>query len=790
MFVLVRACLSTRAKSLERDLCHLDVCPFLSDSLRDGGKREGGAFERENLHRPHMGALHRPHMGALQARRRASRAFQHEVSDIARKFEMKLDELLNPWLEPFVDEILTDFAKTMVENVEWKAVVKIVHDKIDKMSTGSWRTLQTAFAFEFKGSYRTLDLFKCFFSKFALPCHSILEAIIEKLRNKVVELVQNFMIDEIVTTLATHANEGSSRRSGGGVSEDVKKLVKNAVLLTVSDSSQTLILDEALGVLKRLFKSGHKSLKTQLYESQVKSLRDNLLSKSSAGDRTPDPKNKDRRKQGGKDLNVMYKDIVFQNADSVIVGARDDFVQQVGKMVEKTLKEMKSRLVQGKSSGRSKPKGLPVLLKLRRECFKCIHEANAESASEGDNRLPLLLEEFSSKWQKYWSDDAQADSAEMDDYSSRLVGTIYLRHLLINLEECEGLAPKCKQKQGKVGRSEAQLVPFRQIREAIKKMKTGPASVDLDLHYHAFTDQLKRWKLEIWHPSVPTKDSNSLFWTLNQFLSKQRLVPDDGGGGAEAATEADVSAKKLRQAIVGIVERKHTTEDQCGQFKNCYGKSVQDWAREMRKEEQHGDEVCIEYFARHFKLNFRVYSPVLENPLEFPTYLEMGVSLNATSVFRIAHLPCEPGSKEVRREYYVPVWPAAVKLPPDTPTGTPVRDVKPYETDGEFTKNTQEYNSVRRGKIKDDQQTGRLSVVDDTDMQGQMQIREKQAKKTRELFMEQENFKQYWEAHKSRTNGEMYCLHKASGVKCWFPEFRQVCNGMHETIKIPEGMPR
>jgi putative lipoic acid-binding regulatory protein len=216
-------------------------------------------------------------------------------------------------------------------------------------------------------------MFTCFFSKFALPCHSILETIIEKLRNKVVELVQNFMIDEIVTTLATHANEGSSRRSGGGVSEDVKKLVKNAVLLTVSDSSQTLILDEALGVLKRGFKGGHKSLKAQLYESQVKSLQDNLLSKSSAGDRTSDPKNKDRRKQGGKDLNVMYKDIVVHNANSVIGGARDHFVHQVEKMVEKTLKEMKSRLVQGKSSGRSKPKGLPVLLKLRRECFKCIH---------------------------------------------------------------------------------------------------------------------------------------------------------------------------------------------------------------------------------------------------------------------------------------------------------------------------------------------------------------------------------------------------------------------------------
>jgi hypothetical protein len=293
VFVLVRACLSTHAKSLERDLCHLDVCPFLSDCLRDGGKREGGAFESLRKLAPTS------HGGLAQASRRASRAFQDQVSDIASKFEMKLDELLNPWLESFVDEILTEFANTMVENVEEKAVVKIVHEKIDKMSTGSWRTLQTAFACEFKGSYRTLDLFKCFFSKFALPCHSILETIIEELRNKVVELVQNFMIDEIVTTLATHANEGSSRRSGGGVSEDVKKLVKNAVLLTVSDSSQTLILDETLGVLKRGFKGGHKSLKAQLYESQVKSLQDNLLSKSSAGDRTSDPKNKDRRKQGG-----------------------------------------------------------------------------------------------------------------------------------------------------------------------------------------------------------------------------------------------------------------------------------------------------------------------------------------------------------------------------------------------------------------------------------------------------------------------------------------------------------
>ena len=120
--------------------------------------------------------------------------------------------------------------------------------------------------------------------------------------------------------------------------------------------------------------------------------------------------------------------------------------------------------------------------------------------------------------------------------------------------------------------------------------------------------------------------------------------------------ELDESTK-LRQAIVDIVLQRHATPEKRDEFKKCYDMSVQDWARQMRRVEEHGDDICIEYFARHFKLFFRVYSPVLDNPLQFPTYLDKGISewADVTSVFRIAHLPCEPGSNEVRQRRYVPV---------------------------------------------------------------------------------------------------------------------------------------
>ena len=85
----------------------------------------------------------------------------------------------------------------------------------------------------------------------------------------------------------------------------------------------------------------------------------------------------------------------------------------------------------------------------------------------------------------------------------------------------------------------------------------------------------------------------------------------------------------LRSAIVDMVEQMHATPEQREQCEGYYGKPVQGWAREMRKPGTPGDEICIEYFARHFKLSFRVYSPVLKRPLQFPTYLDMGGEISS-----------------------------------------------------------------------------------------------------------------------------------------------------------------
>ena len=77
-----------------------------------------------------------------------------------------------------------------------------------------------------------------------------------------------------------------------------------------------------------------------------------------------------------------------------------------------------------------------------------------------------------------------------------------------------------------------------------------------------------------------------------------------------------------------------------------------------------GDAVCIEYFARHFDVNIRVYTPVCAEPLQFPMYLDdlethMRTVVDAPpscplSVYRLTHLTFESG-KEVRPNYSVPV---------------------------------------------------------------------------------------------------------------------------------------
>ena len=730
----------------------------------------------------------------MQARRRASRVFQHEVSAIAMRFETELDRLLSNWArDTIAGKVLPKVADKMVEQVDERNVVELVHKKMDRLTTQQWRTLQLAFARELKGSYRQLDLFKSFFSKFALPT-SPLEESMEGLRKMVEELVQTFMREEIIATLASETSEGSSTRSGAGVSEAVKELVKEAVqhCVAVGGSQQTLTLEEAFGVLKRGLKGGHSSLKVMLYESQVESLQSHLLSQSSSDGTSI----KDRRKKDGQWLLGMYKEIVSRKASNVIEGAKQGFCDRVEESVDQILKLLKSRFI----DRRGKSKSLPVLLKIRRECFKYLYDqyGAADAGAERGDRLPPLLAEFVSKWSGLMSDDALTDSAEADVHS-RLVSSIYLRHLYINLQQRNGVASRCKATQGKVSRHEAKLVSFSEAKQAIERMKTGPAGVDLRSHYYEFTDKLKDWKLSV---GYSPEDSNCLFFTLNQFLLNHKLArPDGGEGGADAATamESDGSTMKLRQAIVDIVLQRHPTPEQREQFEKCYGVSVQDWARRMRRVEEHGDDVVIEYFARHFKLVFRVYSPVLDNPLQFPTYFDMGITRwrDVTSVFRIAHLPCEPGSKEVHRHRYVPVWPTAVQT--TTPAGTPLWEEHEYEPDGELKSSIHDRLSEDRRRIRRRQEAGDLMVQKaDADMEDasaddgvQQFARDVRERQLAIKLQKDENFKKYWRCKtSSRHDGMQYYIHKQSGISCWSRDLDEVRGDRHAKIKLPVGMPR
>ena len=678
-------------------------------------------------------------------------------------------------------KIEREAADKVLEHVQVETIINLVNGKMDKLTSQAWRTLQNAFARDLKGSYKKLDLFKCFFSKFALPA-DIIEASIEDLRGKVVTLAQEFMVDEIIATLATESGGGSLTRSSQViVSDEIKNMVRAAVhsVVNVSRPSQALTLEEATGVLKRGFKGGHKSLKALLYEAQVRSLEVHLLEKNCADNQAL---SKDRRKTTGRFALGMYKNLVSDNANAVIDGAKTNFVDEVQKVLNQMKRELKSRLVHGKSRGKST--SLPVLLKLRRECFKCIVESEVEAVSESDDRMPLLLEEFSSKFQALLSDDTCTDQDDIDAHNG-LLGRIRSRHLLANLER-RGIASSCRQKQGKVKRGEAPPLPLSEAKDAIEKMKTGPDCIDLRSHYYNFIDQIKNSRLEV---GFSPDDSNSLFQTLNQFVNTQKLCPpDDSGEGGNAAAAADVSSVvDLRSAIVDMVEQKHATPEQREQFEGYYGKPVQGWAREMREPSTPGDEICIEYFARHFKLSFRVYSPVLKRPLQFPTYLDMGGEISsgqqlALSVFRIAHLPCEPGQTDVWRLRFVPLWPAAVKT--TTPTGTPVWEEREFEVEGNL-HSWKDFRSKHSKEVLQQQQAGHLKTVSgDTDMA------DASANRDVESIREKQRFKKYWGTGTSRNTGKPYLIHKASGISCFPNDWKQVCDGVHPKVKIPDEYPR
>jgi len=289
---------------------------------------------------------------------------------IKRRFDTKVFIPLLKWLDNFIGATLLSACEKMVKNVDVDEVIKDVQDKITMTDTRKWRTLQTAFSAEFRGAYQKLDLFKCFYGNFLLPSIEELENPIEELRKLAFELVRTFMIDEMKSLFKSSEGTGTRASHAEGVSDAVKTLVQNVVEDCISsDGSQSQTLEEALSLLKPkalgLLTKNRKSLRAILDEAQVESLRQNLLTKNDT--------EKDERRKDGKYLVEFYKNRVSGKAKQVIDGARKNFSNKIEENSRSLLQELKCRFLER----RGKKKGMPVLFKFWRACFKRVADLDA-----------------------------------------------------------------------------------------------------------------------------------------------------------------------------------------------------------------------------------------------------------------------------------------------------------------------------------------------------------------------------------------------------------------------------
>ena len=76
------------------------------------------------------------------------------------------------------------------------------------------------------------------------------------------------------------------------------------------------------------------------------------------------------------------------------------------------------------------------------------------------------------------------------------------------------------------------------------------------------------------------------------------------------------------------------------------------------------------------------------------------------------------------------------------------------------------------------------TVSGDTDMA------DASANRDVESIREKQRFKKYWVTGTSRKTGKSYFIHKESGIKCWPSDWKQVCDGVHPEVKIPDGYRR
>ena len=421
-----------------------------------------------------------------------------------KQFELKVCIPLRKEHDSFIISTLATATEKMLVNVDVGDVEKELHKKVN--DARKWRTMQNAFSPEYRGAFKNLDLFNCFFGNFTLPSIDELENPIEDLRKFAKDQVREFMIDQMIRAFR-QSSEGTGTRASHaeGPSDAVKTLVEKVVEECIS-SSQSKTLDEALTLLKPkslTLLTKDKSLKALLNDSQVESLKKNLLhdpdilgawqTAATAAATTVKGGRKKEVKSRAVALKELYNRKVTENAQLVIDGANHIFSEKIAANGRNVLEELNDRFV--KRRGRRGRE--PVLFKFRRECFKRIADLGESESDLTDDKYMgqqqlLYLEEFKNKWQNLQArvkHEMPLENAE--ESHSRFQESIYLRHFLRLLESEYQLPDKCKARKMKIAKCELKALAPSESMKVSLYIRLFPGCVLICYCYSEFLKQGK-----------------------------------------------------------------------------------------------------------------------------------------------------------------------------------------------------------------------------------------------------------------------------------------------------------
>jgi len=692
---------------------------------------------------------------------------------------------------PLFDQYTKDFDAKLLEGIVQKLDCKV---KVDKIVTQiekcipdySSGILQNAFAKDLGGTYEDLALFSIFFADTTLSLFSseMLDTGIDAIREQAVTLVKEFMMKDMIGILDNKRTRQANALSAPDMQLGLKLLIAESVdeciTLVKGNAVASQTLEQALCLLKNFWvkRKTTTSPSTLLRIAQRKSLRINLLAHAShlTGE--------------GTEYKKQLLKLVKEKTPAVLHGAKEFFRISIREIVENALKEVESRFVDRDSTKR----GLPVLYKLRRRCYKHMQNRSltlicerSRTPDRGDDKeedetdprkLELLLKEFCGKWQALpvGQGKGKGGNYQMEQEAYQLFNDqLQSQHLLESLKETFKLPKKLKTPLLKHRNGEAQPITLAKLKEALKNMSQGIVSQEsaLVLNESKFRQTLKLLKVELGYAKP---DGSCLFRTFDQWICKRRDV----------STSTDIVTaghKDVRDAIVAIVLGQNQTLEEKQNFEQYFGLgSVAEWSSRMEKEFAWGDHVCLEYFARHYGIILRVHSPIVDTPFQFPHFNDRGLNEEARiaavakcvgcvgtkmdavgSFCRISHVSTKPGFADPN--HYVPLWPVkAVSF-------TPVVSPRFYEVEEPMSSTS---------ALLGDKGMGTAGP--------RMQEYQDNVSKVSEAL------KNHWTKHWSKSQKRFFFVYykklenaatKGENFSVWANDIEAVILGKHKTIKLP-----